>query len=464
MKRIIALILAILMLATLLVSCSEATDNSENGDTEDDKTSDVVSLEAGFAREIITPEGSHPLQGYPQIRPSDGVHDDLMLTCTALRDAAGKTVLLYSIDSESVYVSRTVPWREAIVKAIPEVKYNDIVINATHTHYSPNATNNQTFVDIISEKLIVSAKAAIADLTPAEMYYGTNTVKNLNWIRRYYTDENGVYKHQFEADTSMPIIKITRSGNKKDIVLVNWAAHADSLSQNLMSADYVHYIRKTVEEGSDVLFSIHMGASGNVNPFSQIAEENYVHNTEEYGTELGRLINKFLSKKKNFTKADMSRGIASKTKTIPLVVDRSLHHLFNDAIELETANSTGDSERVSKLLGEMGGMDLHSALAIARRGRLPDIETMTVSTISVGDVAFAVAPYEMFAETGMNIKKASPFAHTFICATSNGFYSYIPTEKAFDFESYEVNITYYEKGSAEKIEAAIIELLEKIHK
>ena len=57
--------------------------------------------------------------------------------------------------------------------------------------------------------------------------------------------------------------------------------------------------------------------------------------------------------------------------------------------------------------------------------------------IRIGDAVFCSAPGEYFVEWGLEIKKWSPFEHTFIVELANDSVGYIPTWEAFRRGGYE---------------------------
>jgi len=113
---------------------------------------------------------------------------------------------------------------------------------------------------------------------------------------------------------------------------------------------------------------------------------------------------------------------------------------------------------------EMGNVQL------VHRDHIPELPSgntpaaMDINAFSIGEIAFITAPYEMFDNNGKAIKDASPFAMTFVCTNSNQNRGYIPSEDAFAYNSYEVQNTSFVKGTAEKLQAAYIEMLQELHK
>ena len=70
----------------------------------------------------------------------------------------------------------------------------------------------------------------------------------------------------------------------------------------------------------------------------------------------------------------------------------------------------------------------------------------------LGDMAIVSMPGEPFAEIGVAVKKASPFAITMFCGYSSGEGGdYMPTESEYTLGGYEVQRTPYGTGAAEKL-------------
>ena len=66
-----------------------------------------------------------------------------------------------------------------------------------------------------------------------------------------------------------------------------------------------------------------------------------------------------------------------------------------------------------------------------------------VMGIKIGDCVLISTPVEALTEIGLNVKKASPYEHTFMAAFSNGYMHY------------GVPATYYDKGGYEATECLL---------
>jgi len=68
---------------------------------------------------------------------------------------------------------------------------------------------------------------------------------------------------------------------------------------------------------------------------------------------------------------------------------------------------------------------LHRHKAINDAAGVPTVST-EVQGIRIGDFVLITSPAEVLVEVGLNVKKASPYEHTFVAAFSNGYIHYGP--------------------------------------
>ena len=80
---------------------------------------------------------------------------------------------------------------------------------------------------------------------------------------------------------------------------------------------------------------------------------------------------------------------------------------------------------------------------IALQDRGPTSCLVEIGAVSMGNVAIATNPAELFVEYGLEIKQKSPFEVTLISELTNGYCGYVPTEKAFAEGGYETHRTVF---------------------
>jgi hypothetical protein len=81
----------------------------------------------------------------------------------------------------------------------------------------------------------------------------------------------------------------------------------------------------------------------------------------------------------------------------------------------------------------------------------------------LGEVGIVSMPGEPFAEIGVEVRKASPFAVTMFCGYSDGVGGdYLPMSCEYDQGGYEVERTPYGRKADEKLIAETVELLQSL--
>ena len=93
----------------------------------------------------------------------------------------------------------------------------------------------------------------------------------------------------------------------------------------------------------------------------------------------------------------------------------------------------------------------------------PSPRQVEVEMLRIGELAIVAMPGEPFAEIGVAVKNASPFAYTMFCGYSDGVGGdYIPTASEYTFGGYEVERTLYGPGAAQTIIDGAIRLFDQI--
>lgn len=419
MKRLFSLLLiSVVILA--LCACGEEKSNAPDWEGQ---------FVVGFGRGDVTGKIGDEMPGFPAsdggTRTAVGILSPLYMNCVAITDEAGNTVLLYSFDNKNAYYSAMNTIRSAVSEATG-VPVENILISATHTHSAPT-TKNETYLEVCRKGAVQAATDALADRAPATMECASTTVEGMSFVRHYVTNLGNVVgdnftpsgagqpvRHTTEADRELRLVRFNR-GDKKPILMANWLGHASMfatgtsdfglLNRDLMTADYVGVCQTYVEENSDCHFILYMGAGGNINPASRIAQENFSRDGNVYGQKLGEYI-------------------------------------------LETAASMTAAETgtVKNKTAEFNG------------GR-----TVTLGSVGCGSLGLIYGPYEMFDTVSMAVREDSPFEMTFVLSQVNGSFGYMPTDICYDYaDCYEVRTSKFLRGDAEKTVDVYLQLLKDV--
>lgn len=440
----------------------------------------MSTVKLGYARVDITPTESVPLRGYgnTSIRMHTNVLDPLYATCLAFTDAAGETALIYAMDLCSLIPAFADEIREDLCKAVglpPE----RVLASCTHNHSSPDLANKEQesiprYIAFLKNQMIAAAKEALADQKPAKAQIGRSHTNMLNHVRRYVLEdgtycgdnyghpkESPIVCHESNADNCLQLVKFIREGGK-DVVIANFQMHphrTGGYRKPDVSADITGAMRAAYEAQTDCLFAYFSGGSGNVNGHSRIKHENITADYIEHGKALAdyALQVKF---------RDVSLGqLKVASKRLPCPINHDEDHLLPQAQEVNKVwTETKDYAACKPLLEKYGFNSVYRAGALVTRADLPETLEIPLWTVSMGDIAFVGAPYEMFDTNGMQIKDASPFKMTFIMTLTNEGFGYMPSKLGFEHGGYSVDTCRFKPGIGEMLAENYIELLEEMKK
>ena len=484
MKRLISMILiAVMLLGLCACGSTEETKKEESG---------LPALKdgqmyVGYAKVDITPEDSVPLTGFGNTnqRMSEGYQTPLFATCIVLTDAEGNSSVIigYDLTGSKAGVISTLRSSISTEYSIPE---ENIIQCASHMHSGPDLSsqhlNIQRYIPVFAQKVKDMVAEAWADRAPADLYTATAETEGLNFIRTYILQapdgslmyagyqsdisDTGypVVGYESEPDRDLQLLKFDRGEDKSPVMIANFQTHphrGDSKGNYLMNANLVGAFRDEMnkKKGYDVVYLI--GASGNINPETPIEEENVTANFTEQGQALARFA---LEVEDSYEK--ISGGtIKAVSASFQSEVNQADSDLLDVALEAQVLwKETNSVAAVRKEFLDDGIHSPYHANAIINRSKLKENKSFTIWAVSFGDVGIAVAPYEMYDTNGMFIKENSPQKLTLISTCSNGGNGYFPSDLAFDHGGYEVDITTYARGAAEKLADLYVELLTELSK
>lgn len=464
MKKILCTLLA-LCLAGSLLACS-GTESAPATTT----TAETPVLQAGYARAAFTPNGTVKLTNQAQSNFS-AVYEDVYVTCVALTDAEGETILLFSCDMISCPDNlRTSLLRDA-AKATG-VSEDHMIFSVTHNHNGPNPT---AVSQELKKAIVAASTEAMADRSAAQLFSGTTYTEGLNFVRHYVKTDDSSFgaaytsasdapleRHEDAPDNAMQLLRFDREG-KKPILLMNWQAHGVfSYFTDLLSADWVGPVRRNIEENADCLFSYFQGAAGNMAPNSLIQDQNRVETQSIGGMEdYGKLVAQAAMDALPTLTAANGEGIDITHSSYTATVHKDTAEYLDAITKFEaTINAGGTTKEAVIASGDL----VHSTISLsfpAKRVQLGDSQEIPLVAFRLGDVGFISAPYEMFDDSGKFVKENSPFPMTLVIGYT-GTHAYIPTRECIEHTCYEWECGYYEVGTAEALADAYVALLKNL--
>ena len=417
-------------------------------------------LQAGFGRELAMPETVLPLGGVGLVgREYTGVLDPLYITCVALTDGNGETVLLYTQDflKSEAYVT---PMRQAISEATG-VPFDHIMLASTHTHSAPAVYQTSlegapAYQQLCTNAAITAAKTALADRAEAHLSCGSFDGRGLAFSRHYVMADGSVKKtpgkkacpvaHAGEPDDQGQLVRLARQ-DKPDILLVGFNIHPTFYGQHkqkMISADAPAVVRNCLQADTGMLVAYFTGAAGNQTGRSQLPDA-YTVECDEYGRTLADRAIAALPALKPLDAA----AIKISTRSFVGKSNKERIELFDAATEIAELYSLQGEEATKPLLQKYNISSVWEAYAIRRRVAAEETRTMHLSALKIGGLSFVFAPYEMFGPHGMWIKAHTPGEMTFVVTCCNESHSYLPTKEAFNWDVYEKLVTLFAPGTGE---------------
>lgn len=427
-------------------------------------------MKVGFGREKAMPDTVMPLGGVGLVgREYTGVIDPLYITCVALTDGAGETVLLFTQDflKSEAYVK---PMREAISGATG-VPFDHIMVASTHTHSAPAVYYDRQDGAVEYQKkcalaAITAAKTALNDQTEADLSCGSFEGTGLAFTRHYVMADGTVKKtpgkkacpvaHAGRVDDRGQLVRVTRAG-KPDILLVGFNIHPTFYGQHKqteISADAPAVIRNCLEKDTGMLVAYFTGAAGNQTGRSQLPD-GPSPDCDTFGRQLADRVIAALSGLKPLEAAP----VRISTQTFVGKSNKDRVELYDATHEMVELYSAQGEAAVQPLLKQHGIASIWEAYAIRRRFAAEDTRAMSLSAMTVGGLSFVFAPYEMFGAHGIYIKENTPGVMTFVVTCCNESHSYLPTREAFEWDVYEKLVTLFAPGTGEEVAETLVQMV-----
>ena len=269
-----------------------------------------ASMRAGVGRVDITPSGPIWLTGYAaRTHPSEGAIGRLWAKALAIESAPGQRIVIVTTDVVGVPGSVT---REVAARVEQQfgVKRSLFFINASHTHTGPMIWSNlnnltvlpageqqklETYTRKFTNDLVMAIGAAIRDLSPAEVEYGTGAAGFA--VNRRQATPTGVkigVNPNGPIDHTVPVLRITDGHGKLRAVLFGYACHNTTLTAEVyqLTGDYAGFAAAELEKahpGATALFLQLCGADQNPNPRGTIELG------QKYGAELAAEVDRVIA-------------------------------------------------------------------------------------------------------------------------------------------------------------------------
>ena len=445
----------------------------------------------GYAEANINPTLGIGIEGYYVPRFAKGYLDDLLASALALK-CGDRKILMITADQIGFPTPMSLRYRKAIA-AKCGIPMEDIFLACSHTHTGPFVVPGfgfevdpvpvHKYADFLEDRLVDLSALALADLKPARMGFITGYApERVAYIRRYKMKDGSTctcppindpnIDHALgELDQRVHILRFDREGGES-IVLMNYGLHADTIGGELLSSDWLGWMRRTVEKALDGVKCIcFVGCQGDVGSTHVFPCGGDMNDTEiSFDNEMkspgmARFVGRAL--------AGTILQVYDKVEYIPVEEINILHKKVKvgankaDPKDLPLAHlykQLHDEGRDEEIPFE--AMELTTVIAEANRmcalENGPDFFELAVTGLRIGDVAFIGIGGEPFTDIGVQIKDTEGWSMIMPCCIVNGYAGYFPTAEAFSEGGYEARSSSYQSNVAQLLIDGGKELLKEL--
>ena len=446
------------------------------------------SLTAGAATSNITPEiGLDIIGGFSPI-PSTHIHDELHARCLVLDDGQTKIALVVC-DLLGLSRSLCLSARQQIQEATG-IPSENVMISGTHTHSATSAlgergyNSDQELNDyqrFVARRIADGVRRAVNQLRPAQVGFGSVDVPEHVFNRRWFMQEGSpalvspfgkidkvrmnppggvpeLIEPAGPIDPTVSYIAVREPGGRMISIFSAYSLHyVGGVAGADISADYFAIFCETLkklqpasEDSPPFVALMANGTSGDINNINfrtprpgKPAYEQMRHVGEDVANKVHESLGS-VTWQEQTTLAAKYRELDVKWRTVePALLDWTL-----------------ETQTKPENIGKPNDIAVIYAGRVQRLAQASPETKLPVQVLRIGDICIGTSPCETFAEIGLDYRKYSPVAHSFMVELAHGYYGYLPTPRHFELGGYETwpGTNYLEPQASEKIMAALLEM------
>jgi len=477
--------------ASLLLVMGPAVASAAEGDA---KAQQNKVFRAGAATSNITPALGAPIVGNFRIPEAAHVHDELHARCVVLDD--GKTQLVFVL-CDNVGIPRSVfDLAKRLVERETGIPASHQLMAATHTHSGPsargkNAMDLEAALDdyqlFLARRIADGVRRAKNNLEPAQIGWGSaqlpGQVFNRRWLLKPGTPNLSPFGVQEKAkmnpgvnnpnldkpagpvDPEISFISIKAVDGRPLALLANYSLHyVGGVQTGAISADYFGVFAKRMGDLLNTKWQdppfvgiMSNGTSGDVNNINfQPKEVKRYKPYEKMKIVAFEAADAVFAQLSSVKYADWVPLGAEYTE-IPLAVRKPTEEQVAWANEVLAKPEDAPKKHSLERNYARRALDL---------AKWPDQLACPLQVFRLGDLGVTAIPFEVFTETGLEIKDRTPLGKTFTIELANGSYGYLPTRSQHALGGYEtwLGTNRVEVEAAHKITDTLIDMLERLKK
>ena len=406
--------------------------------------STVTMFQCGAGKADITPPLGTKLYGYAPARPAESVGDPI--ATTAIKVVSDEeSALLITCDIASLNPEFAVRARKLAGDAAG-VKPENVIINVTHTHSAPNCSLKSGWGEVEIEYIenilfpgIVKASAeAAATCRPALMGIG-ETESNVNMNRRELTEDGKIILGQNPwgpRDPKMTVLSFKDEEGKIIANFIHFACHGTASGRNPeITRDWYGVMTDMLDLETGGISAFYQGFEGDLGPNCPNGKTTQNYKTAiRIGGQAGMDAVRAWRNIKEWRQFPVK--VLHDTISIPFDPLASKEKAEEELAKLGTLEQIYAENRLSDVNGYIHWTNVLNEYASGKPQKTHF--TFDQSIVTIGPVAILPAPFEVFCEIGLRIRRGSPYPYTLNLCNTHGCYAYLPTQSDIARGGYEV--------------------------
>lgn len=453
---------------------------------------------AGAATSDITPDLGAMLAGSSSPVASTHVHDKLHARALVLSD--GKTRLAFVVCDLLGIPAEIADEAKALIAKRSGLPRSHVAIMGTHTHsagspFSPGLTSpDRSIPDVppgpyqlfVARRIADAVQCAVNNLEPARIGWGAGEEPNQVFNRRWYVESEANRRNPFggvdkvrmnpgnaspdllepagPTDPEIVFVSVQALNGRPIALMANYSLHyVGGVPSGHISADYFGAFSEKIgriigarAEGPPFVGILSNGTSGDINNHNFRRKRVYLPPYQS------------IEKVSNIVAAEVFRAYQTVEHRDWVPLDVRYEEVTIGSRKPTAEMIAWATEMAKRPAGSK--MVWHNAEAsYARRvlqlARAPATVQAPLQAFRVGDLGIVTFPVEVFVETGLEIKRLSPFAKTFSFSLANSYFGYMPTVEQHKLGGYEswAGTNRLEFDAAPKMTAVLMRFLQEMH-
>lgn len=422
-------------------------------------------VKVGAAAVNLKSDDTMPLAGYLHARYTNEQEGELRAVAVVVEQPGAEKVAIVTCDV--LWVTRAIvdPALAEIERATG-IPASHVLVNATHTHHAPGTAPahqfgwSEKFAEEVKRGIVQSVVDANAKLTDATLFFKLGAERTVGANSRLLLRDGSIswtnppgeagtlVRPTGPFDPQLPVLDFRAPDGKSLAILFNHSTHTIGTrsGRDVRSPSFYGLAAQELETETGAVVGFVEGASGST------------HNIRGVSTPLA------IERMKNAVRDTRAQAEARPVHRVTALKRPFVYRVRKPDDAAERAAVARYAETYAK---SHSGM-IQDLFADARReimAHAGEERQSWLQVVLIGDVAFVGIPAEYFTALGLDIKRRSPFKHTYIAELANDWIGYLPDLAGHAKGGYQTWTglhSYCEPGTGERAADEAVKMLEEL--